>query len=192
MGSGMLKDVKTLTETRTRLSSLLKILESNRLLILKDFCHNECVEMHDLTREASMSIVKEKRKVLSFRNKEEPLKWPENDELERCNILFLPGSKVEGLECTILEMLLLNLGQDHSDEWEEILHYLVEKMKELKVVDLTRFCFLRSIPSLDSLTKIRTLCLHQCVLGDISPVGKLKDLEILAYRNVKSNSCLKK
>ncbi|KAM5553547.1 hypothetical protein ABKV19_025659 [Rosa sericea] len=54
-------------------------------------------------------------------------------------------------------------------------------MKKLRVLDLTRF----SIPSLPSslqfLESLRTLCLDQCTLGDVTLIGQLQNLEILSF-----------
>jgi Leucine-rich repeat (LRR) protein len=53
-------------------------------------------------------------------------------------------------------------------------------MRKLKVLDLT-YMRLSSLPSsLNLLTNLQTLCLDQCVLGDIAMIGELKNLEILS------------
>ncbi|XP_070660638.1 uncharacterized protein [Malus domestica] len=53
-------------------------------------------------------------------------------------------------------------------------------MKELKVLDVTRFSIQSLPPSLQSLKHLHTLCLDQCELVDITLVGQLTNLKILS------------
>ncbi|XVF42854.1 hypothetical protein PTKIN_Ptkin01aG0399100 [Pterospermum kingtungense] len=55
-------------------------------------------------------------------------------------------------------------------------------MMNLNVLDLTKMHF-PSLPlSISVLSNLRTLCLDQCVLGDIAVVGELKNLKILSLQ----------
>lgn len=55
-------------------------------------------------------------------------------------------------------------------------------MRKLKVVDMARMRLFSLPSSIDLLVNLQTLCLHQCMLGDIAIIGKLKNLEILSIR----------
>ncbi|KAJ0099045.1 hypothetical protein Patl1_21958 [Pistacia atlantica] len=67
-------------------------------------------------------------------------------------------------------------------------------MKELKVLHLTGIHLLSLPLSLPCLKNLHTLCLHNCLLGDIAKVGELKQLEILSLvaSPVEDKSCPEK
>ncbi|KAB2603764.1 disease resistance protein RPS2-like [Pyrus ussuriensis x Pyrus communis] len=54
-------------------------------------------------------------------------------------------------------------------------------MRKLKVMDFTNVHIWSLPPSLLLLENLRTLCLDQCMLGDITLVGQLSQLEILSF-----------
>ena len=56
-------------------------------------------------------------------------------------------------------------------------------MRELKVLDLTKFRISSLPSSINLLTNLKTLCLDHCVLDDIAMVGELRNLEILSLLN---------
>ncbi|CAN6583089.1 unnamed protein product [Malus baccata var. baccata] len=89
------------------------------------------------------------------------------------NIPKLP----EVLKCQQLEYFYLNVDGDLL----EIPGNFFEEMKELKVMDLTEARISSLPPSLHVLQNLRTLCLDSCVLGDITLVGQLSQLEILSF-----------
>ncbi|KAB2629136.1 disease resistance protein RPS2-like [Pyrus ussuriensis x Pyrus communis] len=56
-----------------------------------------------------------------------------------------------------------------------------DMMRKLKVMDFTHVHIWSLPPSLLLLENLRTLCLDQCVVGDITLVGQLSQLEILSF-----------
>ncbi|KAB2629132.1 disease resistance protein [Pyrus ussuriensis x Pyrus communis] len=72
---------------------------------------------------------------------------------------------------------------DTEDNTSITMHDLLRDMKELKVMDLTWVRISSLPPSLHLLQNLRTLCLDHCILGDITLVGQLLQLEILSFIN---------
>ncbi|PQQ11305.1 disease resistance protein [Prunus yedoensis var. nudiflora] len=174
IGLGLFKNVRTVEEARNALHSSVKKLKDSCLLL--DGYDDGNVRMHDVVRDVAVRIASRDHHVLS-RVRTELDQSPSKDcsliSLRRCTIPKLPDVP---WECPELNFFYLG----SSDNSLEIPCNFFEKMKELKVLDLTRLNFPSLPPSLQSLTNLQTLCLDQCVLGDIAPVGQLTNLKILS------------
>ncbi|KAB2629133.1 disease resistance protein [Pyrus ussuriensis x Pyrus communis] len=68
-----------------------------------------------------------------------------------------------------------------KDDTSFRMHDLLRDMKDLKVLDLTAARISSLPPSLLLLENLRTLCLDSCILGDITLLGQLLQLEILSF-----------
>ena len=110
------------------------------------------------------------------------VEWPGEDDMKMCTSIFvfnrdiheLPGR----LECPELRCLYV-YAKDREGSFK-ISDTFFKGMRKLKVLDLTHMR-LSSLPSsLILLTNLQTLCLDQCVLGDIAMIGEMKNLEILS------------
>ncbi|KAL6285140.1 hypothetical protein ACE6H2_009530 [Prunus campanulata] len=174
IGLGLFKNVRTVEEARNALHASVKKLKDSCLLL--DGYGDGSVRMHDVVRDVAVRIASRDQHVLSrayTELDESPSKNCSLISLQRCAIPKLPDVP---WECPELKFFLLR----RSDDSLEIPCNFFEKMKELKVLDLTRLHF-PSLPlSLQSLTNLQTLCLNMCVLGDIALVGKLTNLKILS------------
>jgi len=106
--------------------------------------------------------------------------WPDVDALKRCTAFSVHDGDIHELpnkmECPELRFLYLWRGGHPL----QILDTFFEGTGKLKVLDLTKMQ-LPSLPSsLGLLRNLQTLCLDQCVLGDIAVIGELKNLAILS------------
>ncbi|XP_048444401.1 probable disease resistance protein At4g27220 [Pyrus x bretschneideri] len=138
--------------------------------------------MHDLLRDVAISIASKGHGALLSAKGDVLKKWPNNKEFsENCTMISLSCKNIprlpEVLKCQQLEYFYLHFNGDLL----EIPGNFFEEMKELKVMDLTRAC----VSSLPPLENLRTLCLDQCILGDITLVGQLLQLEILSFTHSK-------
>ncbi|KAI5336379.1 hypothetical protein L3X38_015646 [Prunus dulcis] len=174
IGLGLFKNVRTVEEARNALHSLVKKLKDSCLLL--DCYDDRGVRMHDVVRDVAVRIASRDQHVFSrayTELDESPSKDCSLISLRRCTIPKLPDVP---WECPELNFFYLGL----SDNSFEIPCNFFEKMKELKVLDLTRLHFPSLPPSLQSLTNLQTLCLDLCMLGDIALVGQLTNLKILS------------
>ncbi|KAH9802701.1 Disease resistance protein [Citrus sinensis] len=178
-GLGLFEDANTIEEARSQLRVTINHLKASCLLL--DGRNEELVKMHDIVRDVAVWIASEEKKFFSKAGL--GLKqWPKDKGLEQYAGISLMANELEVLPVSLaypkLETLLLDCkfmgGVEVSDQ------FFVE-MKALKVVHLRRGVM--SVKSLQFLTNLRSLCLHDCTLKDISSIGTLSRLEILSLRH---------
>ncbi|XP_042983818.1 disease resistance protein At4g27190-like [Carya illinoinensis] len=178
-GYGFFHDgIDTLEEARNMLDTLLGKLRDS-CLILESFIHG--FRMHDLVRDVATIIASEDHNMFVVIRDDGGLRtWPEVDSFKRCEAFSLLGGDINQLpnemECPELRFFHLCL----EDRSLQIPDTFFQGMDKLNVLDLTK----TQLPSLPSslllLRNLQTLCLDQCMLGDISGIGKLKNLVILS------------
>ncbi|CAN6700220.1 unnamed protein product [Malus baccata var. baccata] len=181
MGLGLIKNVETVEEARTSLNVMVKKLKNSCLL--QDSYDDDTVRMHELVRDVAVRIATDDQKAFSRAYGDEVKQWPTEDFLEKCTRMSLKRCKIPRLpevpwECPELKLLILDIGSIGNSH--EIPSNFFEGMKELKVLDVTRFSIQSLPPSLQSLKYLHTLCLDQCELVDITLVGQLTNLKILS------------
>ncbi|XP_054780674.1 probable disease resistance protein At4g27220 isoform X2 [Prosopis cineraria] len=179
IGLGVFKHIKTIEGVRNRLQKVIDDLKASCFLLHSD-AMARVIKMHDLLREVAISIASGDQHVFT---RNVPFQdWPSGDffkwctqiKLVRCCIQTLP----EKLDCPILKFLYLNSKDNPS---LEIPNSFFEGMRNLGVLDLTGMIILSLPTSFAALTELKTLCLDQCSLEDISGIGALKNLEILSF-----------
>ncbi|KAL9441233.1 hypothetical protein AB3S75_019832 [Citrus x aurantiifolia] len=175
---GLYEDANTIEEARSQLRVTINHLKASCLLL--DGGNEELVKMHDIVRDVALWIASKEKKFFSKAGL--GLKqWPKDKGLEQYAGISLMANELEVLPVSLaypkLETLLLDgnfrAGVEVSDQ------FFVE-MKALKVVHLRRGDM--SVKSLQFLTNLRSLCLDDCTLEDISSIGTLSRLEILSLR----------
>jgi hypothetical protein len=176
-GLGFFHGINTMEDARNRLYT--------RLRILKDCClllpyNSESLRMHDVVRDAAKLIVLRDHNMFVVRGDGGLKEWPDVDALKRCKAFSVLGGDIHELPyemgCPELTFLCLG-GRGHP---LQISDTFFDGTGKLKVLDLTKMQ-LSSLPSsLCLLRNLQTLCLDQCVLGDIAVIGELKNLAILS------------
>ncbi|XP_041014592.1 probable disease resistance protein At4g27220 isoform X2 [Juglans microcarpa x Juglans regia] len=179
-GYGFFHDgIDTLEEARNMLDSLLGKLRDSCLL-LENFIHG-IFRMHDIVRDVATIIASEDHNMFVIRDDGGLKTWPDVDSLKRCEALSILGGDIHQLpnemECPELRFFHVHL----EDRSLQIPDTFFQGMDKLEVLDLTKMQ-LSSLPSsLLLLGNLQTLCLDQCVLGDMSGIGELKNLVILSF-----------
>ncbi|CAN6700243.1 unnamed protein product [Malus baccata var. baccata] len=181
MGLGLIKNVETVEEARTSLNVMVKKLKNSCLL--QDSYDDDTVRMHELVRDVAVRISTDDQKAFSRAYGDEVKEWPTEDFLKKCTRMSLHYCKIPRLpevpwECPELKLLVLE--NDDIGHSQEIPRNFFEGMKELKVLNVTRFSIQSLPPSLESLKHLHTLCLDQCELVNITLVGQLTNLKILS------------
>ncbi|TXG59186.1 hypothetical protein EZV62_017015 [Acer yangbiense] len=182
MGLCLFQDVSTLEQGRNRLYTLINNLKASSLLL--DGRTSNRVKMHDIIHVVATSIASTDKFMFNIQNttglkeilEEKLSKDATAVSLFKRDICELPERlKLPKLNLLILLKNNLNLFQ--------IPNTFFEGMKELKILDLTKFHLLSLPSSLQLLTKLQTLYLYNCVLGDIATIGALTKLEVLTISN---------
>ncbi|KAL6286198.1 hypothetical protein ACE6H2_010588 [Prunus campanulata] len=181
MGLGLMKNVNTVEAARDALVSHAKKLKDSCLLL--DNNYEGSIRMHELVRDIAMEIASNNGQHVFKAYGDELKEWPNEDFLKKCTAISVRSCKIPRLPeepwvCPELRFIILE-NDDINDSLEIPSNYF-EGMNKLEVLDVTKLRILSLPPSLKSLTKLQTLCLDMCVLGDIALVGKLTHLKILS------------
>ncbi|XVF42812.1 hypothetical protein PTKIN_Ptkin01aG0395200 [Pterospermum kingtungense] len=183
MGLGLFRGVRTVEETRDRLLRVVSHLKASRLLL--DSYNEKFFDMHDLICDVAVSIASRDNRLFALRQKDvlDLDDWPDEETTKRwdkISLLLASISKVpDQLKCPKLSFMHIK----SKDPSLKIPTEFFREMMNLKVLDLTNMHF-PSLPlSISVLSNLRTLCLDQCVLGDIAIVGELKNLEVLSLQD---------
>jgi len=176
-GLGILEGVSSLWEARDRITTSIQKLKDSGLLL--DENSNNHFYMHDMVRDAALSIAHKDHNVFILRNGKLD-DWPE---LEKCTSISICNSDIndelpEVLNCSQLKLLQI----ETNDPSLEIPESFFRRMKNLIVLIMTGFR-LSSLPySIQYLLKLRMLCLERCTLDcNLSILGKLRKLRILSF-----------
>jgi Leucine-rich repeat (LRR) protein len=180
-GLGLFHGINTMEDARNRLYRRLRILKDCCLLLPDDSF--ESVRMHDVVRDAAKLIASRDQNMFVVRADGGLRDWPDVDALKRCRAFSVLGADVHELpnemECPELRFLHV-FGDDRP---LRISNTFFKGMGKLQVLDLTKVQLSALPSSLGLLRNLQTLCLDQCVLGDIAVIGELKNLAILSLLN---------
>ncbi|XWS58001.1 hypothetical protein CRYUN_Cryun09bG0221500 [Craigia yunnanensis] len=178
MGLGLFDGVGTVEDTRDRLLTVVSHLKASCLLL--DSYNNLHVDMHDLISDVAISIASKDNRVFDLRHEDVLNDWPDGEKMKRCHKIILRGASIsklpDQLKCP--ELSLFYLGSKNPSL--KMPTNFFKGMESLKVLDLTKMHISLLPSSVCLLANLRTLCLDQCVLGDIAIIGELKNLEILS------------
>ena len=176
-GLGILEGVSSLWEARDRIKTSIQKLKDSGLLL--DGSSNNHFNMHDMVRDAALSIAQKDHNIFALRNGKLD-DWPK---LQNCTSISICNSDViDGLPQVINSPELKFFQIDTNDPSFEIPESFFRGMKNFRVLLLTGF-HLSSLPhSIECLLNLRMLCLERCTLDcNLSIVGKLKKLRILSF-----------
>ncbi|KAM5550480.1 hypothetical protein ABKV19_027571 [Rosa sericea] len=180
IGKRLFQDAETMVEASETLVTVVKYLKNSSLLM--DSEKNGCVKMHDVIRDTAIQIAESEdgfwvKAGCGLKD------WPCRLH-EGCTAISLMRNEIsklpeEELVCPNLQILLLK----QNPYLHEIPEKFIQKLNELRLLDLT-YTGISVLPqSFSFLTNLQALYLDFCEkFIDISIVGKLKKLEILSMR----------
>ncbi|XP_039158244.1 probable disease resistance protein At4g27220 [Eucalyptus grandis] len=179
MGLGLFKKFSnTLENARDRLIMDLHSLQDSSLLL--DSNDTEKFRMHDIFVDATISILSTEWNALVGRKDFGFKEWSTHELRECTAISFLLVGIDElpkNLDCPNLRMLLL---AEHNQSLK-IPESFFESMEKLQVLDITGLSFTSLPPSIELLGNLKSLCLDDCHLEDVTVLGKLKRLQFLSF-----------
>ncbi|KAK6933595.1 NB-ARC [Dillenia turbinata] len=173
----------TMQEARERADSFVDILKS--ACLLTDGDGERTVRVQKVVRNFCMFSMASKGQQHAFLVKPgwEMAEWPEIDTSPNCTAISLVGNNIKqfphGLDCPKLQILLFSGTQQEVN----IADSFFDTMAELKVLDISRVHIPSFPPLLGLLCKLRTLCLHDCSLGEMEMIRHLTGLEVLSFSN---------
>ncbi|KAI4354224.1 hypothetical protein L6164_003112 [Bauhinia variegata] len=180
-GFGLFEEMNKLKEMQDSFETCIRKLKDSCLL-LDNNDSNSHFSMHDVVREAAISIASRDQQFF-FKRRENlsEEECPKDDKLKSYKEIFLDFYHIkkipERLDCPNLIFLHLN----NKGSSLKLPDNFFERMPALKVLVLTKMYFEFLPSSIRLLNNLHTMCLHQCVLGDIEVVGDLKSLKVLSF-----------
>ncbi|EOY10238.1 NB-ARC domain-containing disease resistance protein, putative [Theobroma cacao] len=178
MGLGLFSSVNTVEEARDRLLTVVSNLKTSCLLL--DSYTDQCFDMHDLIRDVAISIASRENRVFALNKEDVQKDWPNVEAMKNCDKISLRYASISKLPDQLKCPKLTFFYMGSRDPSMEMPTNFFNETKNLKVLDLTKMHFLSLPSSISLLSNLGTLCLDQCVLGDIAIIGELKNLEILS------------
>ncbi|KAM3741872.1 hypothetical protein ACB098_07G030200 [Castanea mollissima] len=180
MGLRLFHHVDTLDEARGDADTFTKNLIDSGLLLKCD--EDAFVKMHDVVRDTAKLISSSGSEELFMAQAGSALEeWPRRDtQFESYTALSLMFNDIKRLPdepvCPKLQALLLQENKNLG----EIPNGFFNRMKTLKVLDISGLPILSLPPSIRLLENLCTLYMDRCKSKDISILGGLKKLEILS------------
>ncbi|XP_057742575.1 uncharacterized protein LOC130961000 isoform X2 [Arachis stenosperma] len=182
IGLGFLEGIYTVRDGRDQVQMLLMHLEESGLL--SNSYSNDRFTMQNLIRNAALLIASENNVFVRAKRKLD--EWPDDDKLRQYTAIFLHHCDVntefpKSLKCSKLRVF--HFHNDHQ-------HFKIPKdffggMEELRVLVLLGIDLSEMSSSMKYLTKLRKLCLEQCINLDENlciHIGKfMKNLRILSF-----------
>ncbi|XLR53173.1 hypothetical protein HN51_021399 [Arachis hypogaea] len=181
IGLGFL-DVYTAKEARDQVQMLLIHLKESGLL--SDGYSNDGFTMQNLVHNAALLIASENNVFVLAKKKLD--EWPDDDKLKKYTAIFLHHCDVntefpKNLKCPKLKVFHFHNNHQHF----KIRKDFFRGMKELRVLVLLGIDLSEMSSSMKYLTKLRKLCLEQCINLDENlciDIGKfMKNLRILSF-----------
>ncbi|KAM3205745.1 hypothetical protein P3L10_029155 [Capsicum annuum] len=144
--------------------------------------------MHDVVRDVAIYIASEGNHIFMVSHDVNSEEFPRKDSYEQYSHMSIVANKFDELPrpilCPKLKLLMLKLCSGYPFKLQEDFFY---GMGELNVLSMTGGTYMYSIQtfpaSIQRLSNLRTLCLSDLTLDDISIIGELVTLEILSIRN---------
>ncbi|XP_048332418.2 probable disease resistance protein At1g12290 [Ziziphus jujuba] len=187
LGLGLFQGpIRNLKMAKNRMFTLVENLQRSSLLLDGSYGKDK-VKLHDVIRDVAIDMSSKERRWYNIRNLDELDEYMTRDHkkfkdavaislLSCTNVIEqLPDERLEGPQ---LQLLSID-GYHGGSSYGQIADRFLEGLKALRVLYL-RCVNLDPLPSsFPFLQNLRTLRLIECRLGNIAPIGELKNLEIL-------------
>ncbi|KAH0723977.1 hypothetical protein KY285_005855 [Solanum tuberosum] len=198
MGLHIFPGIKNLEQARDKVYSLLETLEDG--FLLSQGSNKNYVKMHDVVRDVAISIASEGEHNFMVSHDVNSKEFPRRTCYEHFSHMSIVANKIDEhpspLICTKLKLLMLKL---RSKDPFKLQDNFFDEMSNLNVLSLRGYRFeesslrysasmesiLRYPASIRRLSNLRTLCLSDLRLDDISFIGELVELEIVSIRDCK-------
>ncbi|XP_049386861.1 probable disease resistance protein At4g27220, partial [Solanum stenotomum] len=186
MGLHIFPGIKNLEQARDKVYSLLETLEDG--FLLSQGSNKIYVKMHDVVRDVAKYIASEREHIFMVSHDVNSEEFPRKDSYEQYSHMSIVANKFEELPspiiCPKLKLLMLKLRFEDPFKLQD---NFFDEMRNLNVLSLRGLRFKESIlrfpASIWRLSSLRTLCLSDLRLDDISFIGELVELKVLSIRD---------
>ncbi|KAH0723249.1 hypothetical protein KY285_005838 [Solanum tuberosum] len=186
MGLGIFSRIKNIQGARKRVCFLLEILKDG--FLLSQGSEKNHVKMHDVVRDVAISIASEGEHNFMVSHDVNSEEFPRRTSYEHFSHMSIVANKFDEhprpIICTKLKFLMLKLCFEDPFKLQDD---FFDEMSNLNVLSLRGYTFKKSIlrfpASIQRLSSLRTLCLSNLRLDDISFIGELVELKILSISN---------
>ncbi|KAF3673170.1 putative disease resistance protein-like isoform X2 [Capsicum annuum] len=185
MGLDIFSEIENFEHARNRMCLLLETLKDSFLLSLGS--DKRFVKMHDVVRDVAIYIASEGNHILMVSHDVNSEEFPRKDSYEQYSHMSIVANKFDELPgpilCPKLKLLMLKLCFGDPFKLQDDFFYGMSKLNVLSIEGVNYDAFIQTLPtSIQRLSNLRTLCLTDLMLDDISIIGELVTLEILSIR----------
>ncbi|KAF3633265.1 putative disease resistance protein-like [Capsicum annuum] len=185
VGLGIFSELENLERARNRVSNLLETLKN--CFLLSKGSDKKYVKMHDVVRDVAIYIASEGEHKFLVNHNVNSEEFPRKDSYyEQYHHMSIVANKFDEpprpISCPRLKLLMLKL---RFKEGFKLQDDFFGGMSKLSVISLSGFDKDSILPfplSIQRWSNLRTLCLNNLRLDDISIIGELVSLEILSIR----------
>ncbi|TMX02901.1 hypothetical protein EJD97_019341 [Solanum chilense] len=184
MGLRIFLEIKNIEGARNRVCHLLETLKDR--FLLSQGSNRNSVKMHDVVRDVAIYIASEGKHIFMVSHDVNSEEFPRKDSYEQYNHVSIVANKFDEHPSPIigpnLKLLMLKL---YFKEPIKLQDDFFDGMSKLNVLSLSGYEYsVWPFPvSIQRLSNLRTLCLSNLRLDDISIIGQLVTLEILSIRD---------
>ncbi|XVF57350.1 hypothetical protein PTKIN_Ptkin06aG0198100 [Pterospermum kingtungense] len=180
MGLHLFDGLNTVEKNRNRILTLVSNLKDSCLLL--DGYKDDCIAMHDFVCDVALAIASRDNLAFALKHGDVFEDWADEQRMKELKWISLSFASINKLphklECP--QLSLFSMGTSSMDSYVEMPIFFFENIENILVLDLIKMDYSSSPSSISLPTSLRTLCLKQCMLGDMVNLGKLKNLEILS------------
>ncbi|PHT71503.1 hypothetical protein T459_26607 [Capsicum annuum] len=185
MGLGIFSELGNLENARNRVCNLLETLKN--CFLLSQGSHINYVKMHDVVRDVAIYIASEGEHKFMVNHNVNSDEFPRKDSYEQYSHMSIVANKFDWsprpISCPRLKLLMLKL---RSKEGFKLQDGFCDGTSKLSVVSLSgsgRNSLLPFPSSIQRLSNLKTLCLSNLRLDDVSIIRELVFLEILSIKD---------
>ncbi|KAM3339370.1 hypothetical protein P3S68_029239 [Capsicum galapagoense] len=184
MGLDIFPEPENLEHARNRMSNLLGTLKN--CFLLSQGSDKNYVKMHDVVRDMAIHIASEGEHKFMINHKVNSEEFPRKDSYKQYSHMSIVANKFDErptpIFCPKLKLLMLKLC---FEEVFKLQDDFFDGMRKLSVISLSGYDQDSILPfpsSIQRLSNLRTLCLCNLRLDDMSIIRELVSLEILSIR----------
>ncbi|KAM3339459.1 hypothetical protein P3S68_029328 [Capsicum galapagoense] len=189
-GLGIFSEIKNLEHARNRMCLLLETLIDS--FLLSQDSDKDYVKMHDVVRDVAIYIASEGNYIFMVSHNVDSEEFPRKDSYEQYSHMSIVADKFDELPspilCPKLKLIMLKLCSGGPFKLQDDFFYGMGELNVLSMSGDKYEATIQTFPaSVRRLSNLRTLCLSDLTLDDISIIGELVTLEILSIRHSKKH-----
>ncbi|KAM3339402.1 disease resistance protein SUMM2 [Capsicum galapagoense] len=185
VGLGIFSELENLERARNRVSNLLETLKN--CFLLSQGSGKDYVKMHDVVRDVAIYIASEGKHIFMVSHDVNSEEFPRKDSYEQYSHMSIVANKFDErprpISCPRLKLLMLKLCFKEGFKLQDGFFDGTSKLSVISLSGSGRNSLLPFPSSIQRLSNLKTLCLSNLRLDDMSIIQELVSLEILSIRD---------